>query len=104
MSLYRCDANEPMYKLKPCPFCGGEAELFMNDEIICNCGAIMTESEDTDVITLWNTRTPRLTVEEVEECVGKILVEDGNSDIRNGINVMKTLEIAQAIVNLQGGE
>jgi len=98
MSLYRCDANEPMDKLLPCPFCGGEAELFMNDEIICNCSAIMTESEDTDVITLWNTRTPRLTVEDVYNTIKAILpknrdVEDYDED-----------RLAQAIVNLQGGE
>ena len=85
-----------MEKLKPCPFCGGEAELFMNDEIICNCGAIMTESEDTDVITLWNTRTPRLTVEDVEKC---IRLNTSWSELRN----LDVGGLAQAIVNLQGG-
>ena len=49
-------------KLKPCPFCGGEAELFPADErtaamIQCvQCLAIVHGEYDTDAVSVWNRR------------------------------------------------
>lgn len=57
-----------MAKLKPCPFCGGEARSTFNDlyyKIFCtneNCGASITKKADVfycarnDVLDAWNRR------------------------------------------------
>ena len=42
-------------KLKPCPFCGGEAYLRVEGWIGCDCGAIMTGSAAI-TIEKWNRR------------------------------------------------
>lgn len=52
-----------MIKLKPCPFCGGKAELFTEYEIffkiqcvVCGCGTLNGTSKPL-VIERWNRRT-----------------------------------------------
>lgn len=51
-------------EFKPCPFCGGKADVWLQQRVIClDCG---TEGPDTgevtetlgDRIRAWNTRTP----------------------------------------------
>ena len=51
-----------MEKLKCCPFCGGDAQLYYENgynDIQCNeCGSKSGIREDeNEVIALWNTRT-----------------------------------------------
>ena len=55
--------NKMTDKLKPCPFCGGEAEITYCDEgccgakpyeVYCDCGAHISAYEKS--IKAWNTR------------------------------------------------
>ena len=51
-------------ELKPCPFCGGEAEYGLTmagEEVYCtNCGAAMPRTTTKDAaIEAWNTRAER---------------------------------------------
>ena len=46
-----------MDKLKPCPFCGGEARAANEAYVFClNCDALLTGA---NAITSWNTRAER---------------------------------------------
>lgn len=55
-------------ELKPCPFCGGEAELNDCDDYVAyGCGNVACKaSAFSRTIQGWNTRTPRLTKEQRE--------------------------------------
>lgn len=52
-------------KLKPCPFCGGEVEIYGGPEtkeayyIQCDCGAFVSalSTDINDLIKVWNTRS-----------------------------------------------
>lgn len=77
-----------MNGLKPCPFCGGEAETIKmgqyNGEIIYNsngeprirpfavigckdCGARIEEQDEEELADMWNTRTPEIV--RCRECI-----------------------------------
>lgn len=62
------------YKLKPCPFCGGEAEFF-EDEFFCRYSVVCTECSagtntygvERDAIDAWNRRIePTFTPDELD--------------------------------------
>lgn len=58
-----------MSKLKPCPFCGGEAYRSYNEKeslFCCNCfkcGAMIGYESETDAINFWNQRDNPVFVE-----------------------------------------
>ena len=64
-------------KLKPCPFCGREVEMFGGCTvdwsspyfIMCECGASSIESDNTEMVAYWWNRR----AEEVE-----VLLNDNN--------------------------
>ena len=77
-----------MTKLKPCPFCGGEAYIcrtdFLNSESFygvrcCDCESSSSQQYDTELeaIKAWNTRYEPPTP-------GGPLVPAGNGRLRNG--------------------
>lgn len=55
-------------KLKPCPFCGGKAELFTNAVycLKCGCRIVKTtiDNKKYEAEDLWNTRDYKLMYEE----------------------------------------
>lgn len=79
------DALTERYELLPCPFCGGEAHLFVQNgvRVICpKCDASskilvdgrrprgITGNATKAVVRAWNTRAPILSAEEVEMLEG----------------------------------
>lgn len=63
-------------KLKPCPFCGGEAKLFLDEsryyksQVYCKKCGVRTNREHIPeiAVTTWNTRKPiDKVVEQLEE-------------------------------------
>lgn len=56
-----------MDKLKPCPFCGGEAEtelcgkgIYSYWSVWCNCGVLLQDYKtEAEAIEAWNTRAER---------------------------------------------
>ena len=79
------DALTERYELLPCPFCGSEAHLFVQNgvRVICSkCGAsskILVDGRGPNgvsgnatqsVVRAWNTRTPILSAEEMEMLEG----------------------------------
>ena len=47
-------------KLKPCPFCGGEAVYFQIGEIVCeSCATCINEDTTEKAIAAWNKRAGR---------------------------------------------
>lgn len=64
-------------KLKPCPFCGGEAIVYEDNEYdkysigcknCCDCEPITKWTRKKEAIALWNTRKPmERIVERLEE-------------------------------------
>jgi Lar family restriction alleviation protein len=65
-----------MTELKPCPFCGGEAEMWVSDVtdravIYCKvCDARIMKPNEQEAIEAWNMRVPP-TSEEIEEYIEK---------------------------------
>ena len=82
-------------KLKPCPFCGGRAEMLGDDVICSKCFALMTENTargesmgyEVSPVEMWNTRAecrhakPR-TLEDV--------LADFAAEVENGRNHIET--------------
>ena len=64
-------------ELKPCPFCGGKAELYarsFNDvNVICgNCSCVMgTYGTKEKAIEAWNKRVPQTWTSKVFERIGE---------------------------------
>ena len=66
--------------LKPCPFCGGEAEIkndLGNDCVYisckwCHCNSRLSENQE-EVIEAWNTRKP---IEDIVEQLDGLDIED----------------------------
>ena len=99
-----------MDKLLPCPFCGGEAKIGSlgdSENWLVWCQKCQIPHSETglqgdtkeQIIKAWNTRTPRLTVEQekaIEEIARTLKRVKGFED------VVITQQSAQAIVNLQG--
>lgn len=73
-------------ELKPCPFCGGEAYLWWNQnadqwaiECSSTCDLMMCEYAQSDVVAAWNTRH---TSQELQNVIGfaRIVVVVSNND------------------------
>ena len=74
-------------KLKPCPFCGGEAKLFLDEasyyksQVYCKKCGVRTNREHIPeiAVTAWNTRKPMdKVVEQLEICsVSEPVTENG---------------------------
>lgn len=79
------DALTERYELLPCPFCGGEAHLFVQNGVCVICPKCNASSKNLvdgrgprgvsgnatrAVVRAWNTRTPILSAEEMEMLEG----------------------------------
>ena len=70
------------FKLKPCPFCGGEAELFKDISFsaesgkqiaeikafawCCECSALVSGDTEIEAVELWNRRANTVYSERLE--------------------------------------
>ena len=90
-------------KLKPCPFCGGEARWVNDDEswIKCSyCGVETMYFDDTqEAIEAWNRREP---IDEIVEQLEERKQEEGNVTLTK-IAYNTAIEDAIEIVK-EGGE
>lgn len=83
-------------KLKPCPFCGGEAKIYKDYNgfylVQCKCGCgTLHKSEKKNVINDWNTRRP------MEKIVEQMEKEKHNTPYINGrySGLQKAIKIVQ---------
>ena len=84
-----------MSELKPCPFCGGEAEVFSSIfdvwRVVCknNCRAMEDPTDKAAAITAWNTRAP--------------VVPDGMRPIATAPKNMNTWVLARHLAKMPDG-
>lgn len=101
-----------MMKLKPCPFCGGEATVWNGNidddypdvyyDVYCTACNCMTPKFHTkeSAITFWNRREPIKVVEQIEaeiESSDKYISEYDDSEVQKAYNkgMRKCLEIVK---------
>lgn len=82
-------------ELKPCPFCGGEAEYFsVSDRVGVRCADVMCAgshrlpSAGEDSVALWNRRTALALAERVlgEDQALEILADEARAALEDTIN------------------
>jgi hypothetical protein len=84
-------------ELKPCPFCGGEADILTCFVMCLRCGsrgAIRGEEESrlVDPIEAWNRRAPSPAVQRVVEEMRVSMLSDiypNSADVRNWITLLE---------------
>ena len=88
--------------LKPCPFCGGEAEIIDPDDIIsvqcksCQCGT-NCYCDERSAIAKWNTRTPDLAALLDDPATLEAIVEEWALNAGVSTNLINPREAKAAI-------
>jgi len=98
-------------ELKECPFCGGEAEGFINESyydfytIRCTpCDFELDGATKREVLKIWNTRTPTVSVEDLRGVVADLKMIPTMSTVNKSVAANEAARTLEQLLAKSEGE